>query len=130
MHHEAIEKLSPKTLDYNRASQSLREELEAVEWYQERIDADRDADESRDFLGTLRQHCSDEPWKNWEFLLDEEGDTGFLFEDLVAPESEPESEPDVLPFGEPTKVGRNDPCPCGSGKKYKKCCMRKSNGAL
>ncbi len=23
------------------------------------------------------------------------------------------------------KVGRNDPCPCGSGKKYKKCCGRK-----
>lgn len=23
-----------------------------------------------------------------------------------------------------TKLGRNDPCPCGSGKKYKKCCMR------
>ena len=22
------------------------------------------------------------------------------------------------------KVGRNDPCPCGSGKKYKKCCGR------
>ncbi|HUE71997.1 MAG TPA: SEC-C metal-binding domain-containing protein, partial [Pirellulaceae bacterium] len=22
------------------------------------------------------------------------------------------------------KVGRNDPCPCGSGKKYKQCCMR------
>ncbi len=29
------------------------------------------------------------------------------------------------PKGEPRrveKVGRNDPCPCGSGKKYKKCC--------
>lgn len=25
------------------------------------------------------------------------------------------------------KVGRNDPCPCGSGKKYKKCCMMKAN---
>jgi preprotein translocase subunit SecA len=24
----------------------------------------------------------------------------------------------------PEKVGRNDPCPCGSGKKYKKCCMK------
>jgi len=24
-----------------------------------------------------------------------------------------------------TKVGRNDPCPCGSGKKYKACCLRK-----
>lgn len=23
------------------------------------------------------------------------------------------------------KVGRNDPCPCGSGKKYKSCCMNK-----
>lgn len=23
---------------------------------------------------------------------------------------------------QPRKVGRNDPCPCGSGKKYKKCC--------
>jgi preprotein translocase subunit SecA len=24
------------------------------------------------------------------------------------------------------RVGRNDPCPCGSGKKFKQCCMRKS----
>lgn len=23
------------------------------------------------------------------------------------------------------KVGRNEPCPCGSGKKYKKCCWNK-----
>jgi len=27
----------------------------------------------------------------------------------------------------PPEVGRNEPCPCGSGKKYKKCCLRKSN---
>ena len=25
------------------------------------------------------------------------------------------------------KIGRNDPCPCGSGKKYKACCMDKDN---
>lgn len=24
----------------------------------------------------------------------------------------------------PTRVGRNDPCPCGSGKKYKRCCLK------
>jgi preprotein translocase subunit SecA len=24
-------------------------------------------------------------------------------------------------------VGRNDPCPCGSGKKYKQCCLRKDS---
>ena len=27
------------------------------------------------------------------------------------------------------KVGRNDPCPCGSGKKFKACCMRKQSPA-
>jgi preprotein translocase subunit SecA len=25
------------------------------------------------------------------------------------------------------RVGRNDPCPCGSGRKYKNCCLRKAN---
>jgi len=25
------------------------------------------------------------------------------------------------------KIGRNDPCPCGSGKKYKKCCLKKES---
>jgi hypothetical protein len=28
------------------------------------------------------------------------------------------------PFRARPRVGRNDPCPCGSGKKYKKCCGR------
>lgn len=26
--------------------------------------------------------------------------------------------------------GRNDPCPCGSGKKYKKCCLEKDQAAV
>jgi tetratricopeptide (TPR) repeat protein len=30
----------------------------------------------------------------------------------------------IEPLKAPPKVGRNDPCPCGSGKKYKKCCMK------
>jgi hypothetical protein len=28
------------------------------------------------------------------------------------------------------KVGRNAPCPCGSGKKYKKCCLRQGEGKI
>lgn len=28
------------------------------------------------------------------------------------------------------KIGRNDPCPCGSGKKYKQCCLLKSAGGV
>jgi uncharacterized protein YecA (UPF0149 family) len=27
--------------------------------------------------------------------------------------------------GNPHRIGRNDPCPCGSGKKFKSCCMRR-----
>jgi hypothetical protein len=29
----------------------------------------------------------------------------------------------------PPTIGRNDPCPCGSGKKFKKCCMEKDRSA-
>ncbi|MGE5633352.1 MAG: preprotein translocase subunit SecA [Caulobacteraceae bacterium] len=31
------------------------------------------------------------------------------------------------PIVKEEKIGRNDPCPCGSGKKYKKCCGAKEN---
>lgn len=27
-----------------------------------------------------------------------------------------------------TKIGRNDPCPCGSGKKFKRCCWTGKTG--
>ena len=35
-----------------------------------------------------------------------------------------EPPPDDQMGNEPQKVGRNDPCPCGSGKKFKRCCGR------
>ena len=34
-------------------------------------------------------------------------------------------EPNTANTKKRQKVGRNDPCPCGSGKKYKKCCLNK-----
>lgn len=40
--HEDRKNLSQKTLDLDRARQSIIEELEAVNWYQERIDATDD----------------------------------------------------------------------------------------
>ena len=33
-----------------------------------------------------------------------------------------------VPVRNESKVGRNDPCPCGSGKKYKKCCGAQESG--
>jgi hypothetical protein len=44
---------------------------------------------------------------------------------LPSPPSDSDSDSDDVatqPFVREPKVGRNDPCPCGSGKKYKKCC--------
>jgi SWIM/SEC-C metal-binding protein len=29
------------------------------------------------------------------------------------------------PIQAESKIGRNEPCPCGSGKKFKKCCMNR-----
>lgn len=36
--------------------------------------------------------------------------------------SQPQEQEKTQPIVNAPKVGRNDPCPCGSGKKYKKCC--------
>ena len=41
-----------------------------------------------------------------------------------SPVVELDDAPAPTPYVAPPKVGRNEPCPCGSGKKYKKCCGR------
>ncbi len=51
--------------------------------------------------------------KLWDFDPDSE-----MFDTLCGPEGGVAG----LPVRSPPKIGRNDPCPCGSGKKYKKCC--------
>lgn len=42
-----------------------------------------------------------------------------------APDASQKRRPQVAQVKKAEKAGRNDPCPCGSGKKYKKCCMDK-----
>ena len=41
------------------------------------------------------------------------------------PDWMPEDTPEVAPAEHSRKICRNDPCPCGSEKKYKKCCWNK-----
>ena len=43
---------------------------------------------------------------------------------LKRPADEKKRDTDSPPQEKAKKVGRNEPCPCGSGKKYKKCCGR------
>ena len=49
-----------------------------------------------------------------------------MFKDLIEEENKNETS---IKSGEKVKIetGRNAPCPCGSGKKYKKCCMKKKD---
>lgn len=74
--HEKIENLSKETLNKKRASQSLREELEAVEWYQERIDATDDLE-----LKKILEHNMNEEKEHAAMLLEYLRKNDKIFED-------------------------------------------------
>ena len=63
--HESEERLSPATRDMHRAIVSLMEELEAVDWYQQRVDAADDG-ELRDIL----RHNRDEEKEHAAMVLE------------------------------------------------------------
>jgi|SRR5687767_3579982 uncharacterized protein len=54
-YHEPLEKLSSATQDMHRAVVSLQEELEAVDWYQQRADACEDAELKAILLHNMRE---------------------------------------------------------------------------
>lgn len=94
--HEAADKLSPATIDRHRATVSLMEELEAVDWYDQRIDATADEE-----LKAILRHNRDEEKEHaamtleWlrrkDPVLDEQLRT-YLFRkgDIIAAEAEAE----------------------------------------
>jgi ferritin-like protein len=63
--HEAEHHLRPETRDLHRAIASLMEELEAIDWYQQRVDAAQDA-ELRDIL----RHNRDEEIEHAAMVLE------------------------------------------------------------
>ena len=63
--HEAEEHLAPATRDLHRAIVSLMEELEAIDWYQQRVDATHDG-ELRDIL----RHNRDEEKEHAAMVLE------------------------------------------------------------
>ena len=55
------------------------------------------------------------------------------FEQMFNTYNDRNSAPGAMHYSKPIirserDIGRNDPCPCGSGKKYKKCCLLKQEG--
>jgi ferritin-like protein len=64
-YHEAEEHLTPGTRDMHRAFVSLMEELEAVDWYQQRIDATGDGE-----LRAILEHNRDEEKEHAAMVLE------------------------------------------------------------
>jgi len=64
-YHEPIDEISDETRDMHRAITSLMEELEAVDWYQQRVDATNDAD-----LKAILAHNRDEEKEHAAMLLE------------------------------------------------------------
>lgn len=63
--HESREVLKPETVDRHRAIVSLREELEAVDWYDQRVDAAQDEE-----LRAILAHNRDEEKEHAAMLLE------------------------------------------------------------
>jgi hypothetical protein len=63
--HESAEKLSPATIDRHRATVSLMEELEAIDWYDQRIDAATD-----ETLKAILRHNRDEEKEHAAMVLE------------------------------------------------------------
>ena len=64
-YHEPIEELSDETRDMHRAITSLMEELEAVDWYNQRVDACKD-----DELKAILAHNRDEEIEHAAMVLE------------------------------------------------------------
>jgi ferritin-like protein len=63
--HESEASLRPETVDRHRALTSLQEELEAADWYDQRVDASQDAD-----LRAILAHNRDEEKEHAMMLLE------------------------------------------------------------
>ena len=77
-----------------------------------------------DDLNEARAHPGEMAGPAWELISPMGSAIDFLLDwSSEADDGEPDYAPPE-PVRNPLRnVGRNDPCPCGSGKKYKKCCL-------
>lgn len=75
------------------------------------------------------KYSEDERYFYYEPEYDGYDDSENDFELSHGSGSDPFSWTPQMPIIKENKTGRNDPCPCGSGKKYKKCCLDKDQKA-
>jgi SEC-C motif-containing protein len=91
-----------------RASTWLGLEIRSTE-----LGGEGDQEGRVEFVATYREKGAVRHYHEISRFLKQDGVWYFVDGELQKPETQIRAVP---------KVGRNDPCPCGSGKKYKKCC--------
>ncbi|MDF2600478.1 MAG: motif domain protein [Methylobacterium brachiatum] len=87
-----------------RADGRITDEISDAAWFKEALRKAETKPEDRDRLGPYQYGYLDDPVEALDWTAEGAG------------------EPQRNPLKD---VGRNDPCPCGSGKKFKKCCLGK-----
>ncbi|MCJ2135730.1 DUF1186 domain-containing protein [Methylobacterium sp. J-026] len=87
-----------------RADGRITDEVSDADWFKEALRKAEANPQDRDRLGPYQYGYLDDAIEALDWTVEGAG------------------EPQRNPFKD---VGRNDPCPCGSGKKFKKCCLGK-----
>lgn len=129
-----------KTIDIHRKNRIEHSVVELSEWDWDgsrRDDDDFDDDDSDDELMFARGNRHDyedsefrKLWTSMREQMSPEQILEFVQSEFSMSDSEVEVDREDSRLAtetirnETAKVGRNDPCPCGSGRKYKKCCVK------
>jgi len=92
--------LTLKSQDFKKTRKEIKDELE-------------EPGELSDYIIQGAEEDNDKPKNVFEKYLQD-----------PQPELFDEPQQNFVPVRTEPKIGRNDPCPCGSGKKYKKCCEK------
>ncbi len=124
---------SQEVLDYKYwvedVQDSAGEDEEDDEYWEgeddEYLDEDADEDEDYDEEEYDEEDYDEEDYDDSEEYEYEDEDSGPRF---AGEDDEEPPGPQPIRRDQPP-VGRNDPCPCGSGRKFKKCCLNKPKAA-
>jgi SEC-C motif-containing protein len=100
------------------SEKDAREWAESSEWLGLEVTGteaggDADSEGTVDFVARFKTAGEERKHVEKARFIREEGN--WVYAGMIVPKAEPVRR-------EAAKVGRNDPCPCGSGKKFKKCC--------
>ena len=118
--HEPEALLSPETIDRHRALTSLQEELEAADWYDQRVEATSDPE-----LGAILAHNRDEEKEHAMMLLEwlrrhdpalDQHMQTYLFTDAPPTEIEADGGPGAPGKGGPGAPGKGRPGAPGKGR--------------